>query len=144
MTILREARKQDTVISRVKKERLNQMSVTKNHQGVIAQTAACAYADVEDILRRAEEKGEDPFLFILDNIEDPHNLGAIIRTANLAGAHVVIIQKRRSAGLTAGDEYFPDHREPEKAGTVVCMRRYGRGYHVPGEPDRADRTGDRK
>ena len=101
MTILREARKQDTVISRVKKERLNQMSVTKNHQGVIAQTAACAYADVEDILRRAEEKGEDPFLFILDNIEDPHNLGAIIRTANLAGAHGVIIQKRRSAGLTA-------------------------------------------
>ena len=101
MTILREARKQDTIISRVKKERLNQISVTKNHQGVIAQTAACAYAEVEDILRRAKDRGEDPFLFILDNIEDPHNLGAIIRTANLAGAHGVIIPKRRSAGLTA-------------------------------------------
>ena len=90
-TIKREARKQDAVISYVKKERLDQMSETGHHQGVIAFAAAYAYAEVEDILAAAREKGEDPFIFLLDNIEDPHNLGAIIRTANLAGAHGVII-----------------------------------------------------
>ena len=77
------------------------MSETGRHQGVIAHTAAFTYAQVEDILEIAREKGEDPFIFLLDNIEDPHNLGAIIRTANLAGAHGVIIPKRRAAGLTA-------------------------------------------
>ena len=100
-TIKREARKQDAVISYVKKERLDQMSETGHHQGVIAFAAAYAYAEVEDILAAAREKGEDPFIFLLDNIEDPHNLGAIIRTANLAGAHGVIIPKRRACGLTA-------------------------------------------
>lgn len=100
-SILREARKHDTVVSFVAKERLDQMSVTGKHQGVIAQAAAYEYAEVEDMLRLAEEKGEPPFLFLLDNIEDPHNLGAIIRTANLAGAHGVIIPKRRAVGLTA-------------------------------------------
>ena len=100
-TILREAKKQDTIVRFVKKERLDQMSQTGMHQGVIAQTAAYAYAQVEDILEAARKKGEPPFLFILDNIEDPHNLGAIIRTANLAGVHGVIIPKNRAAGLTA-------------------------------------------
>jgi 23S rRNA (guanosine2251-2'-O)-methyltransferase len=100
-TIKREARKQDAVISYVKKERLDQMSETGHHQGVIAFAAAYAYAEVEDILAAAREKGEDPFIFLLDNIEDPHNLGAIIRTANLVGAHGVIIPKRRACGLTA-------------------------------------------
>lgn len=100
-TIKREARKQDAVISYVKKERLDQMSETGHHQGVIAFAAAYAYAEVEDILAAAREKGEDPFIFLLDNIEDPHNLGAIIRTANLAGAHGVIIPKNRAVGLTA-------------------------------------------
>lgn len=100
-SILREARKRDTVISYVPKERLDHMSETGKHQGVIAYAAAYEYAQVEDILRRAEEKGEAPFIILLDNIEDPHNLGAIIRTANLAGAHGVIIPKRRAAGLTA-------------------------------------------
>ena len=100
-SILREARKQDTVVSFVTKERLDQMSETGKHQGVIASAAAYEYADVEDILRLAEERGEAPFLILLDNIEDPHNLGAIIRTANLAGAHGVIIPKRRAVGLTA-------------------------------------------
>ncbi len=100
-TILREARKQDTIVSFVAKERLDQMSGTGKHQGVIASAAAYAYAEVEDILKVAEEKGEAPFLILLDNIEDPHNLGAIIRTANLAGAHGVIIPKRRAVGLTA-------------------------------------------
>ena len=100
-TIIREAKKQDTFIQYVKKERLDQMSETGKHQGVIAYAAAYEYAQVEDILKVAEEKGEDPFIFILDGIEDPHNLGAIIRTANLAGAHGVIIPKHRAVGLTA-------------------------------------------
>ena len=100
-TILREAKKQNTIVKFVKKERLDQMSQTGTHQGVIAQTAAYAYAEVEDILEAAKKKGEDPFIFVLDNIEDPHNLGAIIRTANIVGAHGVIIPKRRAAGLTA-------------------------------------------
>ncbi len=100
-TIVREARKGDTIVTFVKKERLDQMSETGKHQGVIAYAAAYEYAQVEDMLALAREKGEDPFLFILDGIEDPHNLGAIIRTANLAGAHGVIIPKRRAVGLTA-------------------------------------------
>ena len=100
-SILREARKHDTLANFVAKERLDQMSETGKHQGVIASAAAYAYAEVEDMLKLAEEKGEPPFLFLLDDIEDPHNLGAIIRTANLAGAHGVIIPKRRAVGLTA-------------------------------------------
>ena len=101
MTIKREAKKQDTKLKYVAKERLDQMSETGKHQGVIAIAAAYEYAQVEDMLALARKKGEPPFLFLLDNIEDPHNLGAIIRTANLAGAHGVIIPKNRAAGLTA-------------------------------------------
>ena len=100
-TIAREARKTDTIINYVSKERLDQLSETHAHQGVIAQVAAYEYSTVEEILARAEEKGEPPFLILLDNVEDPHNLGAIIRTANLAGAHGVIIPKRRAVGLTS-------------------------------------------
>lgn len=100
-TIAREARKKDTIINYVSKERLDQISETRAHQGVIAQVAAYEYSTVEEILEKAEEKGEPPFLVLLDNVEDPHNLGAIIRTANLAGAHGVIIPKRRSVGLTS-------------------------------------------
>ncbi len=100
-TIVREARKHDTIVNFVAKERLDQMSETGKHQGVIAFGAAYEYAEVEDMLKLAEKKGEPPFLFLLDGIEDPHNLGAIIRTANLAGAHGVIIPKHRAAGLTA-------------------------------------------
>ena len=100
-TIIREAKKHDTLLQFVAKERLDQMSETGRHQGVIACAAAYEYAEVDDILKIAEEKGEPPFLFLLDGIEDPHNLGAIIRTANLAGAHGVIIPKRRAVGLTA-------------------------------------------
>lgn len=101
MTIKREAKKHDTMVKYVTKERLDQMSETGHHQGVIAITSAYEYSEMEDIFRNAEEKKEDPFIFILDNIEDPHNLGAIIRTANLAGAHGVIIPKNRAVGLTA-------------------------------------------
>ena len=100
-SITREARKHDTIITYVSKERLDQMSETGKHQGVIAYAAAYEYSEVEDMLKLAEEKGEPQFLFLLDGIEDPHNLGAIIRTANLAGAHGVIIPKRRAVGLTA-------------------------------------------
>lgn len=100
-TIVREARKHDTILNFVTRERLDQISETGKHQGVIAQSAAYAYAEVEDILQIARDQGEAPFVILLDNIEDPHNLGAIIRTANLAGAHGVIIPKRRAVGLTA-------------------------------------------
>lgn len=101
MTIKREAKKQDIQVKYVSRQRLDQMSETGKHQGVIAHAAAYEYAEVEDMLALAEKKGEPPFLFLLDNIEDPHNLGAIIRTANLAGAHGVIIPKNRAVGLTA-------------------------------------------
>lgn len=100
-TILREAKKHDTIINFVSKERLDQVSETHKHQGVVAYAAAYEYAEVEEILALAKSRGEDPFILLLDNIEDPHNLGAIIRTANLAGAHGVIIPKRRAVGLTA-------------------------------------------
>ena len=99
--ILKEAKKGDTVVNFVKKERLDQMSGTGSHQGVIAYAAVYEYAQVEDIFNAAKQKGEAPFILLLDGIEDPHNLGAIIRTANQAGAHGIIIPKRRAVGLTA-------------------------------------------
>lgn len=99
-SILREAKKQDTIVNFVPKERLDQLSETGKHQGVIALAAVCDYAEISDMLAAAREKGEDPFLILLDGIEDPHNLGAVIRTANLAGAHGVIIPKRHAVGLT--------------------------------------------
>ena len=95
-SIMREARKKDTLVQYVSKERLNQLSQTGTHQGVIAVVAAYEYSTVEDILQKAKDKGEDLFILLLDGIEDPHNLGAIIRTANLAGAHGVIIPRRRA------------------------------------------------
>lgn len=101
LTIKREAKAKQTPVKFVTKERLDQLSETGKHQGVIAYAAAYEYATVEEILDNARQKGEAPFLFLLDSIEDPHNLGAIIRTANLAGAHGVIVPKNRAAGLTA-------------------------------------------
>lgn len=101
MSIKREAAKQGTPIKYVARERLDQMSETGRHQGVIAAAAAYGYAEVSDILQKARDKGEEPFVLLLDGIEDPHNLGAIIRTANQAGAHGVIIPKNRAVGLTA-------------------------------------------
>lgn len=100
-TIVGKAKKTGTIISYVSKERLDRMSQTGKHQGVIAYAAAYEYAEVEDILAAAKEKGEEPFILLLDSIEDPHNLGAIIRTAHQAGAHGIIIPKRRAVGLTA-------------------------------------------
>ncbi len=132
-TITREARKQDSIINYVSKERLDQMSQTGTHQGVIAYAAAYEYAEVSDILKKAEEKGEPPFIFILDNIEDPHNLGAIIRTANLAGAHGVIIPKRRAVGLTAtvartsagALNYTPVAKVTNISGTIEELKKQG-------------------
>lgn len=132
-TIMREARKHDTVIQFVARERLDQMSDTGKHQGVIAYAAAYEYAEVEDILKLAEEKGEPPFIFLLDGIEDPHNLGAIIRTANLAGAHGVIIPKHRASGLTAtvartsagALNYTPVARVTNLANTIEDLKKRG-------------------
>ena len=100
MTILREAKKTDCIVNMVSKDRLDSMSETKAHQGVIARAAAYAYSSLEDILLQAEKSGEDPFIVLLDGVEDPHNLGAVIRTAGQVGAHGVIIPKHRSAGIT--------------------------------------------
>lgn len=100
-TILREAKKRNLFINFVSKDILDKMSPTSKHQGAIANLASYEYSDIADILAVAKEKEEDPFIFILDGIEDPHNLGAIIRTANLVGAHGVVIPKHRAVGLTA-------------------------------------------
>ncbi|MCD8021200.1 MAG: 23S rRNA (guanosine(2251)-2'-O)-methyltransferase RlmB [Clostridiales bacterium] len=99
-SILRESKKQSTLVKYVSKERLDTLAGHEKHQGVVAITAACDYAEIDDLFAAAEQKGEDPFFILCDEIEDPHNLGAIIRTANLAGAHGVIIPKRHAVGLT--------------------------------------------
>ncbi len=133
MTIKREARKHDTLIKYVDRERLDQMSETGRHQGVIAVAGAYEYAQLEDILAAAEAKGEPPFLILLDNIEDPHNLGAIIRTANLAGAHGVVIPKNRAVGLTAtvartsagALNYTPVARVTNLAKTIEDLKKKG-------------------
>ena len=101
MTIRREAKKHGTMVKYVTRQRLDQISETGAHQGVVAILAAYHYGEIDDLFEKAREKGEDPFFILLDNIEDPHNLGAIIRTANVAGAHGVIIPKDRAVGLTA-------------------------------------------
>ena len=132
-TIVREAKKHDTIVNFVPKERLDSMSETGHHQGVMAYAAAYEYAEVEDILKIAEEKGEPPFFFLLDGIEDPHNLGAIIRTANLAGAHGVIIPKRRAVGLTAtvartsagALNYTPVAKVTNMAATIEDLKKRG-------------------
>ncbi len=100
-TIRKEAKKAGIMMKFVSRDRLDQISQTGAHQGVIAYAAAYDYSEMDDIFALAEERGESPFVLILDNIEDPHNLGAIIRTANIAGAHGVIIPKNRAVGLTA-------------------------------------------
>ena len=132
-TILREAKKGDTIINFVSKERLDQISDTGKHQGAIAYAAAYEYSEVEDMLALARERGEAPFLIILDGIEDPHNLGAIIRTANQAGAHGVIIPKRRSVGLNAtvgktsagAIEYMPVARVTNIVKTMEMLKKEG-------------------
>ncbi|MFC0190590.1 23S rRNA (guanosine(2251)-2'-O)-methyltransferase RlmB [Fictibacillus aquaticus] len=99
--VVQLAKKNNVLVSFVPKQKLDLLSDGGNHQGVVAAVAAYEYADIEDLFKRAEEKNEDPFFLILDEIEDPHNLGSIIRTADAVGAHGVIIPKRRAVGLTA-------------------------------------------
>lgn len=133
LSIKREAKKQDTLIRYVNKERLDQMSETGKHQGVIAYAAAYDYAEVEDIMQAAKDKGEDPFILLLDNIEDPRNLGAMIRTAHLAGAHGVIIPKNRAVGLTAtvartsagALNYLPVAKVTNLAKTIEDLKKEG-------------------
>lgn len=133
MTVRREAKKAGTFVKYVDKDRLDQMSETGKHQGVIATIAAYEYAEVEDILAIARQKNEAPFVFLLDNVEDPHNLGAIIRTANLAGAHGVIIPKDRAVGLTAtvartsagALNYTPVARVTNLARTIEDLKKEG-------------------
>lgn len=132
-TILREAKKTDAIITFVKKERLDQISPSGKHQGVIAYCAAYEYAEVDDILNAAKEKNEDPFIILLDNIEDPHNLGAMIRTAHQAGAHGIIIPKRRAVGLTAtvaktsagAINYLPVAKVTNLANTIEELKKEG-------------------
>ncbi len=133
MDLIRRAKKADALVDYVQKDRLDQMSETGRHQGVIAQIAAYEYAEVEDILKKAQDKGEAPFIFLLDEISDPHNLGAIIRTANLCGAHGVIIPKRRAVGLTAtvakasagAIHYTPVARVNNMAQTIEELKKEG-------------------
>lgn len=132
-SIVREAKKTSTIINYVDKERLDRLANTGHHQGVVAIGVAYEYAEVEDILEAARSKGEAPFIFVLDEIEDPHNLGAIIRTANLAGAHGVIIPKRRAVGLTAtvaktsagAINYTPVAKVTNIANTIEALKKEG-------------------
>ena len=127
------ARKSGVVVVEADRRKLDAMSVTHSHQGVIALAAAQAYASVEDILQKAAERGEPPLLVVCDEISDPHNLGAIIRTAECAGAHGVIIPKRRSAGLTAvvaktsagAVSYMPVARVPNIPALLKDLKKQG-------------------
>jgi 23S rRNA (guanosine2251-2'-O)-methyltransferase len=94
------AKELNVMVQYVPKKKIEQM-VSENHQGVVASVAAYQYAEIDDLFHRAEQKGEDPFILILDELEDPHNLGSIMRTADAAGAHGIIIPKRRAVGLTS-------------------------------------------
>ncbi|MBR5337104.1 MAG: 23S rRNA (guanosine(2251)-2'-O)-methyltransferase RlmB [Lachnospiraceae bacterium] len=145
MSIIREAKKQDTLIDYVSREKLDAMSESGKHQGVIAKAAAFDYVEVEDILKAAEKKGEEPFIIVLDHIEDPHNLGAIIRTANQAGAHGVIVPKRRATHLTATAAkasagaicYTPVAKVSNIAKTIEDLKKHGIWFVC------ADMTGER-
>ena len=152
-SIIREAKKTDTIINFVDKERLDRLAGTGHHQGVVAQAAAYEYAEVEDILKAAKDKGEAPFIFILDEIEDPHNLGAIIRTAEAAGADGVIIPKRRSATVnptvfktSAGAAaWIKIARVSNLVDTIKTLKKHGvwvYGAEADGTPiDKADLSG---
>ncbi|ANE46765.1 RNA methyltransferase [Paenibacillus swuensis] len=131
--ILAEAKKAGVIVQYVDKRKLDQMADGVQHQGVMAQVAAYEYAEVEDLLAAAKAKNEDPFLIILDEIEDPHNLGSILRTADCTGVHGVIIPKRRSVGLTAtvsktsagAVEYVPVARVTNIAQTIDQLKELG-------------------
>lgn len=131
--IIAQASKKGVVIQEVSRQKLDELSQTKNHQGVIAIVSAHNYATVEDILENAKSKGEPPFIVVLDGITDPHNLGAIIRSAECAGAHGVIIPKHRSVGLNAtvgktsagAIEYMPVARVTNIVKTMEQLKKEG-------------------
>ncbi|MEA4972612.1 MAG: 23S rRNA (guanosine(2251)-2'-O)-methyltransferase RlmB [Candidatus Metalachnospira sp.] len=131
--IVAMAKEHGVIVQEAVKQKLDEMSQTKNHQGVIAIVSEHEYAEVSDILKAAADKGEKPFIIILDNITDPHNLGAVIRTAECAGAHGVIIPKRRSVGLTAtvgktsagAMEYMPVARVTNISKTIDDLKKEG-------------------
>ncbi|WP_145030016.1 23S rRNA (guanosine(2251)-2'-O)-methyltransferase RlmB [Paenibacillus sp. Y412MC10] len=131
--IIFEAKKLGVVIQQVDKRKLDQMAPGMQHQGVVAQAAPYAYAEVEDILQAAEAKGEAPFILLLDEIEDPHNLGSILRTADCTGVHGVIVPKRRSAQVTAtvsktsagAAEYVPVARVTNLGQTIEELKERG-------------------
>ena len=131
--IIAMAVEKGVVIQEVSRQKLDEISQTKNHQGVIALVSAHDYVEVEDILDAAKEKGEDPFVLLLDGITDPHNLGAILRTAECAGVHGVIIPKRRSVGLNAtvgktsagAIEYMPVARVTNIVQTMEYLKKEG-------------------
>ena len=132
-SIVKAAKKGDALVQFVSRERLDQLSETKKHQGVIARMAAYEYASVEEILAKAEKQGEPPFVFLLDGVEDPYNLGAVVRTADQVGAHGVIIPKNRAVGLTASAarasagalNYIPVARVTNLARTVEQLKKQG-------------------
>lgn len=129
--IIGMARERNIIIQEVDRQRLDMMSSTKAHQGVIALVAMKDYVEVDDIVAAAREKGEEPFIIILDEITDPHNLGSVLRTANAVGAHGVIIPKRRAVGLTAAVskaaagavEYVPVARVTNIAQTINDLKK---------------------
>lgn len=129
--IIAVAREKKIVVTETERRRLDAMSVTHSHQGVIAFAAAREYSTVEDILKSAADKGEQPFIVIADDLTDPHNLGSVIRTANAAGAHGVIIPKRNSVGLSpvvektsAGAlEFTPVARVSNLASTIEFLKK---------------------
>lgn len=146
LPIVNEAKAGGIVVQYVDKRKLDQISGNIPHQGVVAQVAAYDYVEVDDILNRAKEKGQAPFLLILDEIEDPHNLGSILRTADCAGVHGVIIPKRRSVGLTAtvskvsagAVEYVPVAKVTNIAQTISQLKE--QGVWVAGADVHADKT----
>ena len=131
--IAAEARRAGVVVVEADRRKLDAMSATHSHQGAVAVAAAAPYAPVEDILQIAADRGEPPLLVVCDEISDPHNLGAIIRTAECAGAHGVIIPKRRSAGLTAvvaktsagAVSYLPVARVPNIPALLKDLQKQG-------------------
>jgi 23S rRNA (guanosine2251-2'-O)-methyltransferase len=131
--ILTEAKKTGVIVQYVDKRKLDQLVSDVPHQGVVAQVAAYDYAEVEDLIALAKQRNEPPFLLILDEIEDPHNFGSILRTADCTGVHGVIIPKRRSAGITAtvsktsagAVEYMPVARVTNLAQTIDLLKEQG-------------------
>lgn len=142
--IYRLAKEQNIIIQQAPRQKLDQLAEGLQHQGVLASVAAYEYAELEDILAKAKDKGEPPFILILDELEDPHNLGSILRTADATGVHGVIIPKRRAVGLTAtvakasagAIQYVPVARVTNIAQTIERLKE--EGVWIAGTDAKAD------